>query len=394
MDSSDWVPTGTHNVVIGPSLNKALKARKGLPAPPPKRAGPPERDFYSFRYNFKPPSVDTSKPGTIELVRSKEKDSTAVSVEHPSSQPGETHTYNGTETTAKEFDCVLIFDEQTGDYKLEKLEAYLVLTYAGRRLTQALPAATTSTPAQPDPELDAEGEVDDDLPQYHDLRQEEEEEAEEGELPVKQTKPFAPKPRPEAAPPKPLAKPPPQRKTTKKAPPPLPPLPADIDGDAYEEDLEFGKPTVKRPRKTPPPAAPAPADLSLPSSSSAWTAPPPAKSQPPMSDSEDGDSEWEPVPTGPVVATTVADPNAPIEVDIDMNDFEAELEAELFDAGDDGSDGEQEDFLASAMPNTSDPPPPTKGAPLSMSQYSSQLGGGAGGYSDDEYSSSEDSDDD
>ncbi|KAJ7265891.1 RNA polymerase II transcription elongation factor-domain-containing protein [Mycena haematopus] len=129
-EDNSWIPQGTHEVQIGPSLNKALKARKGGPPPQVKRTGPPEKDFYSFRYNRKPPSLDTTKPGTIEVSRGK--DTTTVVVEHPSSQPGESHVYTGTvrtETSAKELDCVLIYDEETGFYKLEKLESYIGLNY-------------------------------------------------------------------------------------------------------------------------------------------------------------------------------------------------------------------------------------------------------------------------
>ncbi|KAF7301261.1 EAF domain-containing protein [Mycena indigotica] len=365
-DDTSWIPQGTHNVVIGPSLHKHLKARRGVPAQPPKRVGPPERDFFTFRYNFKPTSVDITKPGTIEVNRNGKADGGSVRVEHPSAQPGESNVYLGTEIPSKEFDCVLIYDEETGDYKLEKLEACMNLSFDKRRQTESLPASSASTPAPPildnehPMELDAIGELDDDISQYHALRQEEEED-EEGEL-----LPIPPVP----VPPKPAA-PKPPRKIAKKPPPPPPPLPAELDGDAYEEDLQFGKPTVKRRRKTPPPPpppvpVPVVPDLSLPGSSSGWTAPPPPIAVP--SDSEDPESDWEEaVPTGVVVPIST--------VDIDMNDLEAELEAELFDAGD-GEDGSDDDFLANAMPNTfnSDPPIP-KGVPLSLQQFAASQEG-------------------
>ncbi|KAF7313385.1 EAF domain-containing protein [Mycena chlorophos] len=410
VEETSWIPEGTHNVLIGSSLNKALKARKGLPLAPPKRAGPPERDFFSFRYNFKPPALDPSKPGSLEVTRTKDKqDSGVVKLEHFSnSSPPDSIQFNGTETAAKEFDCVLIYDEDTREFKLEKLEACLNLSYAGTRATQSLPASTASTPILHngnDMELDAEGELDVEEPtlpsqQYHHLREEKEEGSdEEGELPPLPPKPVAAKPAPgptkatasTSTAPKPAAMPLQQRKTTKKAPLPPPPLPAEIDGDAYEEDLEFGRPSVKRRRKTPPPVQ-APAALSLPSSSSsAWMAPPapvvPAAAAA-ASDSEDPDSDWEPVSVPPPAPIS-----AGVEVDLEMNDLEAQLEAELFDAEDDGgSDGEPEDFLAMAMPNSPSDPAKSSGVPLSMAQLA-QLNGG-GGYSDDDYSSSEDTDDD
>ena len=108
--SVSWAPApGRHAVNIGPSLGKALKARK-LKASPgatatTKRSNLPERDFYSFRctfitlislaraitdswhvhaVNFKPPSIDTTKPATIDVQRNA--DVTKVFTEYPSDQ--------------------------------------------------------------------------------------------------------------------------------------------------------------------------------------------------------------------------------------------------------------------------------------------------------------------
>ncbi|KAJ7229111.1 RNA polymerase II transcription elongation factor-domain-containing protein [Mycena pura] len=429
MSSSSWIPQGTHEVVIGPSLHKALKARKGGPPPQAKRVGPPERDFYSFHYNFKPPSLDNTKPGTIELTRGK--DATTVIVEHPSSQPGENHIFTGKETPAKELDCVLIYDEETGSYKLEKLEAYIVLTHE-RKTASSLPASTASSPPKAETdssetrrsmEVDAEGEVDDDvLPNFPPLPLKEEEEEEEGELepvPVPAPPPVAVKPSkppPAVQKPRPAAKPAPQRKPSKRAPPPHQAEPG--AGDIDEEVLEFGHPSVKRGRWTPPTTAAAPAasaalpTISFPGSSTDWVPPPAPPSKavtsaavappppPPVSDSED--DGWEEVPAGAIAA---APDDAPIEIEIDV--FEAELEKEMLGAlegdddgdadadadaeeGEDGWDGEPEDFLARALPHTSDAGTGTGATPSRVPLSMGQLGG----YTDDEYSSSEESEDD
>ncbi|KAF7330832.1 EAF domain-containing protein [Mycena venus] len=424
-EDNSWIPQGTHEVQIGPSLNKALKARKGGPPPQVKRTGPPEKDFYSFRYNRKPPSLDTTKPGTIELSRGK--DTTTVVVEHPSSQPGESHVYTGTDTSAKELDCVLIYDEETGSYKLEKLESYIGLNYE-RKTTASLPHSTASTPAKIDTdteetrlslELDAVGEIDDELPSHFPPMREEEEEEEEDLEPVPVLPPPPPPPvvKPVKAPPAPKpvvastsrpTKPAPQRKSTTKkaAPPPAPPppVPLDADGDADEEIIEFGRPTVKRARPQPPPPAPAPAPapvaFSLPGSSSGWvpppaphttsrSAPPPAPPSPvAVADDSDEDDDWDEVAAAPIVAD--AQPQ-----EIDMNEFEMTLEAEMEDADDDG-DGDvfgsepEEDFLADVLPQA---PDSSSGAPVRAPMSISQLAA-AQGFSDDEYSSSEESDDD
>ncbi|KAJ7929123.1 hypothetical protein B0H13DRAFT_2248161 [Mycena leptocephala] len=358
-DDNSWIPHGTHEVQIGPSLNKALKARKGGPPPQVKRTGPPEKDFYSFRYNFKPPSLDTTKPGTIELSRGE--GATNVTLELPSSQPGENHVYTGNEGSAKELDC---------SYKLEKLESYIVLGYKHK--------TTTCTESRHDDEtrlsteIDAEGEIDDELPSHFPAREEEEEEGELEPVPVlpppPPTKPAkaAPKPRPNPRPPAP------QRKQTKKAPPvPPPPVPIEADGDADVEDLEFGRPATKRAKHTNAPPAPAPAPpvaFSLPGKA----APPPAPLSPvAVDDSDEDEDDWDEVAAA-----------APISVDvpqeIDMNEFELTLEAEM--------EAEMEEgLLADVLPHAPDSAvAPVR--PMSLSQLA--------GYSDDEYSSSEESDDD
>ena len=88
--------------------------------------------------NFMPESVDPAKPGTIEVKRTKE--SASVTVErasvqvgfatltplpafaHTSYQSGETgHSFVGTETIAKEWECVLIYDEEMGVCSLSRL---------------------------------------------------------------------------------------------------------------------------------------------------------------------------------------------------------------------------------------------------------------------------------
>lgn len=100
--SNSWIPpAGRFDVQVGASLGRALRTRKS--GPPPKNNKLPDRDFYSFRCkwptdtsvveislmlscadNFIPESVDTAKPGTIEVKKSSE--TTAVTVERASTQ--------------------------------------------------------------------------------------------------------------------------------------------------------------------------------------------------------------------------------------------------------------------------------------------------------------------
>ncbi|KAK7110499.1 ELL-associated factor 1-like [Littorina saxatilis] len=74
--------------------------------------------FHSFRYDFKPASVDTSQEAKLEVG---EGNQVTVTVPHVQGA-GTSHTvYKGNKKpTAKE--CVLIIDHETGSYTLEKMD--------------------------------------------------------------------------------------------------------------------------------------------------------------------------------------------------------------------------------------------------------------------------------
>lgn len=325
---------GKYPVKIGSSLNRALKARKqgGTPPATNPRRNLPDRDFYSFRYNFKPPAIDSTKTGTIEVKRGKEK--TQVAVEHSSSQAGEAYVFAGTETQAKEWDVVLIYDDESGEYTLEKLDSFVNLTWERKR-TSAAPAPSPVAPSPSD--MDAEGDNDEELekellglaediplaktikqrpsqppPRAPPPRKEEEEEEEIFIPPVQEPAPQPPpkqqqsskkstsratKPIPKARPsaaaateptaspmanaPQPAAAP--TQKAAQKAKKRKEQEPSGRQSDPEVEDLTFGKPAkrAKVPAATaaaiPPQPTPAPsAGFALPgSSSSGFFQPPP-----------------------------------------------------------------------------------------------------------------------
>ncbi|XP_006459737.1 hypothetical protein AGABI2DRAFT_191595 [Agaricus bisporus var. bisporus H97] len=159
--STSWMPAqGKFQVNIGSSLNRALKARKqgGTPPATNPRRNLPDRDFYSFRYNFKPPSIDATKPGTVEIKKGRDKEKSQVALEL-SSQAGEANIYAGNETQAKEWDCVLVYDDETGAYTLEKVDSFVSLTFERKRTAAKPHSPVPSSPT----DKDAEGEDDDDL---------------------------------------------------------------------------------------------------------------------------------------------------------------------------------------------------------------------------------------
>ncbi|KAF8485318.1 RNA polymerase II transcription elongation factor-domain-containing protein [Russula ochroleuca] len=149
--ASSWMPAaGRHNVSIGSSLSKALKARKGQP-PTQRSKALPERDFYALRYNHKPASIDPTKPGTLEVNPGREV--TTVRVERPTVNNKEVIVFKGEEKPAKEWECVLIYDEATQTFTLEKLDSLVNLNFDAKapprtRPTASPPSQSSSSAAQ------------------------------------------------------------------------------------------------------------------------------------------------------------------------------------------------------------------------------------------------------
>ncbi|KAG1739850.1 RNA polymerase II transcription elongation factor-domain-containing protein [Suillus paluster] len=387
---TQWMPTtGRHQVTMGTSLRRALRARKGVAQP--KRSNIPDKDFYSFRYNFKPESIEPSRSGTVEVKRGK--DSTSVILERPSTQAGENHLFKGSEQPVKEYDCVLIYDEELGTFTLEKVECFMGFTYDKKVSSSSSSFARKSPSAISPPsgqlkdtndlekELerdllglsDADGEAVDDfdeiLAKVTAEKQEEEEEEEGEEIEIPPRKAPSPPPKPKASRPAALPlkkhesepKPRPKPKEVPKAKRELNLYGEDSD---LEEVLDFGVPA--RASKRPKPSVTT--GLALPGTSSSFLPPAPPTKPAAESDSEE---DWDEVTH-----------NEPVEEEIDLDAFGAEMEAELEES--------DEDILATAMSPDLEPVTNVSGRPMSLNQFA----GGQLSADEDETSSSEDSDED
>ncbi|EIM88544.1 uncharacterized protein STEHIDRAFT_130457 [Stereum hirsutum FP-91666 SS1] len=451
--NSTWVPTGRHKVQVGTSLGKALKARKG--AVPPKRSNLPERQFYSFRSNFKPESIDSTRPGTIQV----QKNDTTNDVQQ----------FEGEQKLAKEWECVIIYDEELNTYTLEKLDSIINLTYTKR----GPPQLHSSNAASPADDLeaqlldgledeDAEGEPDDEMfppPAPSHLssttasapappKQEEEEEDSEEDIPIAATVSI-PIPK--------LSRPPPAKAKSAAAASKAKPTPVPTATKAkasvakgkakatttngstssnkrsYEaangpdvEELVISRPaptTVptpsppKRARMSPPPPPPKESfSLALPTPSgpdplahhsygSSVSAPVAAATADPQVESDDEDMWDDVVPASSTTAIASAidgDDAVPDGGDgdedeegeeIDMQAFEADIEREMGMSGQEEGDGGDDDDDGELFEETI-PIPQVQPPQTGRPMSLNAYAGGGVQDDDDDYSSSEDSDDD
>ncbi|KAG8998558.1 hypothetical protein FRB94_006768 [Tulasnella sp. JGI-2019a] len=154
-------PKGPHDVSVGPVLQAALDNLDGT-----AHSGT-STEYYSFRYNFRPESLDASKNGRIHNIEPRTNDHVAFKLEQASTVGEDRHTFAGVQSPAKDFECVLIYDEATGDFTLEKVESWIDLKYdraasstngtsTGRTLSplddnSPTSRATLSSPSPPTP---------------------------------------------------------------------------------------------------------------------------------------------------------------------------------------------------------------------------------------------------
>ncbi|KAH9483099.1 Ell1-associated factor 1 [Psilocybe cubensis] len=284
-----------HSVNIGSSLGRALKNRKNKDSPAPaKKSALPERDFFSFKFNFKPKDVDLTQPATLDIRQGAE--TTQVKVEYPSTtNPEIAHPFSGTEIPAKEVDCILMYDTETGTYTLEKMDSFVTYTYEGKPVASrrtaspspgaSIPSSSTSAAntKQDDYKMTLEdfGMEEGEFEEYDGTKpipisyiepvkeEEEEEEGEEIEIPLHQARIQKPPPptvtRPVKALPKPRAKSksPPLSKSQSSMPPPPVPASALASASASSHPAPSIK-TKPAPAKTKKGKAPAPVPAPVP----------------------------------------------------------------------------------------------------------------------------------
>ncbi|PIL36699.1 hypothetical protein GSI_00388 [Ganoderma sinense ZZ0214-1] len=255
---NSWMPSGRHQVHLGASLARTLKARQSAPGPTKSTKPKAEREFYSFRYNFKPESIDVTRSGTIETRRPKEEGGpSTVTVVRPSQQNDTGISFVGTENPAKEFECVLVYDEGTGFITLEKLDSLITLNHDPK---PTLAPRLLGSPA-PAPPPHASGSSSASSSHAHQSAVKQEEEESEGEIPETKPEPKAePKVKSRSIA-KSVVKSRPQPSTAAAGPPASTPIPASATTSAAATPAPTASTNPRPapglpPRPTPPVAAP------------------------------------------------------------------------------------------------------------------------------------------
>ncbi|KDQ20597.1 hypothetical protein BOTBODRAFT_26601 [Botryobasidium botryosum FD-172 SS1] len=427
----DWQPpAGKCAVNVGASFLRALQLPKNFPA-----SGSTDDDHYSFKYKFRPESVDATRPGRIDNLQPLSDGRSTFQLERGGTQ-NERHIFTGTQQIPKDWECVLIYDEDTQSFTLERLDACMNLTYdqaLSKAARNSPPSFSTSLPASPLPVAArtppsthpsrSVKKVPNIPPPPQEIEEgEEEEEEEEGDdddflmrglmmdiaAPEEKVPPAVKaQPRPPARPrPKPAS---PKGRGKRAAA-------ASIDDGV--ETIDF-VPPMRQPKKgraSPPAKSLVPPSLPpKPAPASAPTPKPMALSLPPLQapsssiptivppfeeEEEEGEEDFEeiliPMPSQ-IPATPV--PVQPIIGELtDSDDSGSEESAsEEEETGSDAAgedDDDDDDFLARAFGGDVEeiappPPPPASGGPVSLNR----LFGGDGGVVFEELSSSEEEED-
>ncbi|BFZ55018.1 hypothetical protein PYCC9005_002056 [Savitreella phatthalungensis] len=95
--------------------------------------------LHGIKYNFQPGTLDLTKPGLLKSSSSGTSgEETLTLTLH--GQSGEQHVYRGTRQPMKDVDCVLVYDEATQSYTLERLGTMARLDHQRSKAAKEVPA--------------------------------------------------------------------------------------------------------------------------------------------------------------------------------------------------------------------------------------------------------------
>ncbi|KAG8745776.1 hypothetical protein FRC10_007038 [Ceratobasidium sp. 414] len=119
------VPGGRCTVNLDESVLRMLE-----PAQHPRRNSA-QPSYHSFKYHFKPESIDVRKPGKVQAANPPRvvQDGVALDVEQLGSSNEDKHLFTAIEQATKDLDVFMVFDPTTGEFTMYEADSSVVLTY-------------------------------------------------------------------------------------------------------------------------------------------------------------------------------------------------------------------------------------------------------------------------
>ncbi|KAG8762567.1 hypothetical protein FRC11_008756 [Ceratobasidium sp. 423] len=128
--------------------------------PAQHRKNPVQSSYHSFKYHFKPESIDVRKPGKVQVPnppRAAGEGGVALDVELLGPNSEDKHLFTAVEQATKDLDVFMIFDPTTGAFTMYEADSNVILSYdraaskaASRSRSKTSPATQPlSIPAPP-----------------------------------------------------------------------------------------------------------------------------------------------------------------------------------------------------------------------------------------------------
>ncbi|CEL59815.1 hypothetical protein RSOLAG1IB_03749 [Rhizoctonia solani AG-1 IB] len=137
------VPEGRCTVDLDDSVLRMLE-------PAQHRKNPIQSSYHSFKYHFKPESIDVRKPGKVQMPnppRATGDGGVALDVELLGPNPEDKHLFTAVEQATKELDVFMIFDPTTGAFTMYEADSSVILSYDRAASRAASRSRSKTSPA-------------------------------------------------------------------------------------------------------------------------------------------------------------------------------------------------------------------------------------------------------
>ncbi|KAH7343517.1 hypothetical protein B0J17DRAFT_764708 [Rhizoctonia solani] len=118
--------------------------------PAQHRKNPAQSTFHSFKYHFKPESIDVRKPGKVQMPnppRAAGDGGAALDVELLGPNAEDKHLFTAVEQATKDLDVFMIFDPTTGAFTMYEADSSVILSYDRAASKAASRSRSKTSPA-------------------------------------------------------------------------------------------------------------------------------------------------------------------------------------------------------------------------------------------------------